>query len=89
MSVGGIRKMLFANLYMQEEVDLVAALCKAEDCNISDLMRRAIAGLCDEQGIERAAGVFDDRKRVKQVKAPSLRGPGRPRKEPASAEAGR
>lgn len=84
VSVNGVRKMLFANLYMQEEIDLVAHLCKLEGCAISDLMRRAIAGLCDEQGIERPAGVFDDRKRVKKVKAQSLRGPGRPRKQAAS-----
>ena len=84
MAVAGIRKMLFANLYDEREVQLVAHLCTLEACSISNLMRRAIAGLCDEQGIERPEGVFDDRargsRRAKQEIAEGLRRPvGRPR----------
>jgi hypothetical protein len=58
--IGGKRRMLFANMYDQREVDLVAKLCVLEGVSISNLMRRAIAGLCDEQGLERPDGVFDD-----------------------------
>lgn len=58
--IGGKRRMLFANMYNQREVDLVAQLCLLEGVGISNLMRRAIAGMCDEQGLERPDGVFDD-----------------------------
>lgn len=61
--VNGTRKTLFARLYLQEEVDLVERLCQQERCTISDLMRRAIAGLCDEQGIDLPPGVFEGRPR--------------------------
>jgi Ribbon-helix-helix protein, copG family len=63
VAVNGVRKMLFANLYTQDEVDLVERLCKDEGVSISNLLRRAVANMADESGIEIPTGSFEERVR--------------------------